>query len=344
MNKRNLYLLGALVVVLLGLTFVQKIGHDKATSTSDTEPVLAAEFEPGDINRVVIAGADSSEVILERLPDHWVDRTAWSHPVDDRKVDELLDALNDLSGRFRSDTPDILSDYGLGPDAEPVTVTLFGKEWEPVYVLEVGRKPDSGTGSFVRDPQNDAVFLTRENVLGRLGMYTGLAKPEDKFFLDLEVFTCQREDIESIVLHEGGETLAMDKVFETPEPAEGDTIAPVPDRGTWEWVLIEPDRRPLAKSKVDGVMNALTNIRASGVVDPGVPMEDYGLWKADRRVEFALADGTEFELRIGKARDDAAEGQGEFYVMTSRDRTVWLLREYKVNQIFKSLEDLLPES
>ncbi len=347
MSKRNLYLLGAVVVLLLAVSFFQKTSHDRAVSAKDTSPVLSAEFEAGDINRVLIAGADSAEVVLERLPDKWVARSAWGHPVDQRKVDELLDALGGLSGQFRSDNPDILVDYGLGPDAESVTITLYGAEWEPVYALEVGRKPDSGMGVFVRDPSADAVFLTRENVLGRLGLYAETASPEDKFFLDLEVFTCQREDIEAIILHDGDTTLAMEKVFETPAPAEGDTlapdVAPAPDRSTWEWVLTAPERRPLAKTKVDGVMNALTNVRAAGVDDPGASMDVYGLWKAERRVEFALADGTEFELRIGAAVDGAAEGQAEHYVMTSADRTIWKLSGYKVDQIFKTLEDLLPE-
>jgi len=344
MSKRTLITLGLLVVALLALSFVQKQSHDRTTAASDTAPVLSSAFVADQINRVLIAGADSTEVILERLPDHWVARSAWSHPVEQRKVDELLTELDGLSGQYRSDTPDILVDYGLGPDATPVTITLFGTEWEPVYTLEVGRKPDSGTGSFVRDPESSAVFLTRANILGKMGMYTGLATPENKFFLDLKVFDCGREDIESIVLYQGDDTLAMEKVFTTPEPAEGDTIAQFPDRGTWEWVLVEPERRPLAKSKVDGIMNAMTNLRATDVDDPGTAMEEYGLWKADRRVAIALADGTEVELRIGAKCESATEGQGEYYVMTSRDRTIWILRDYKVDQIFKELADLLPES
>ncbi len=344
MSKRTLITLGLLVVALLALNILQKQTHDRTTSASDTDPVLSNAFVADEINRILIADADSTDVVLERLPDHWVARSAWSHPVEQRKVDELMTELDGLSGQYRSDNPDILVDYGLGPDATPVTITLFGAEWEPVYTLEVGRKPDTGSGSFVRDPQNDAVFLTRANILGKLGMYTGLAKPENKFFLDLKVFECGREDIEDIVLYRGDETLAMEKVFTTPEPAEGDTIAPVPDRSTWEWVLVEPERLPLAKSKVDGIMNALTNLRAADVDDPGAAMDEYGLWKADRRVAIALADGSEFELRIGAVCEGTAEGQTEYYVMTSMDRTIWVLSGYKVDQIFKELADLLPES
>ncbi len=344
MSKRNLYLLGISVIVLIGLSLVQKTSHDRATSASDTDNVLDAVFVAEDINRVTIAhAADSTEVVLERLPDHWVARSAWSHPVDGRKIDELLEILDGLSGQYRSDNPEILVDYGLGPDAGSVTVTLYGKEWEPVYALEIGRKSERGAGAFVRDPAGDAVFMTSANVLGRLGMFAGPAAPEDKFFLDLKVFDCAREDVDAITLYDGETTLALEKVFAAPEPAEGDTVAAAPDRSTWEWVLVSPERRPLAKSKVDGVMNALTNVQAAGVDDPAATMETYGLWKAQRRVEVALADGSMFELRIGDLRENE-DGTKDYYMMTSQDRTIWTLREYKVDQVFKKLEDLLPES
>ncbi|MBU0743559.1 DUF4340 domain-containing protein [bacterium] len=344
MSKRNLYLLSLAVVVLIGLALVQKSSHDRSTSASDTSPVLGTVFAADEINRVLVSGgADSTEVVLERLPDHWVARSAWNHPVDQRKIDELLATLDGLTGQYRSDSAAILADYGLGPDAEPVTLTLYGKEWEPVYTLEIGRKPASGAGAFVRDPASNAVFLTRANVLGKLGMHAGPAGPENKFFLDLKVFDCKREDIEAITLHDGNRTLAMEKVFTAPAAAEGDTVTAEPDRSTWEWVLVEPERRPLAKTKVDGIMNALTNIQASDIDDPKTPMEDYGLWKAARRVEVALADGTDFELRVGELREHDA-GQKDYFVMTSRDRTIWTLRDYKIDQIFKQLEDLLPES
>jgi len=344
MSRRNIYTLVVAVIVLFGLSLIQKSSHERTTSASDTHPVLSAAFEADDINRVLVStGADSTEVVLERLPGHWVARSAFDHPVEQRRIDDLLDALNGLTGQYRSDNADILVDYGLGPDAEPITVTLFGKEWEPVYTLEIGRKPDRGAGAFVRDPASDTVFLARVDILGKLGLYSGPDVPESDFFLDLMVFECDRLDIEAMTLHQGDGVLAMEKVFTAPEPAEGDTVAPVPDRNTWEWVLVEPDRQPLAKSKVDGIMNALTNVRAAGIEDPQVPMETYGLWKAARRVEVALGDGTEFELRIGDMHEDD-DGQKNYYVMTSRDRTIWMLRDYKVDQIFKQLDDLLPES
>lgn len=340
MKPRTLVILVAVVAALLIVNVVQKTSHERTTSRSDTADVLDMSFDDAGINRVTIARGDddSTRVVLERLPDRWVVRSAWSHPADERKVQELLDALDGLRGEFRSDSRNVLADYGLGPDADPVTVSLFGEDWQELASLELGDRPEGGSGVFVRDPAADSAFLCRTNVLGKLGMWQGPAQPENRHFLDLAVHSCERQEIDAIRLHVADRpSLSMEKVF-----AEPDSTGAV-DRSTWEWVLTDPERMPLAKSKVDAILGGLTSIQAVDVADPKAQWEDYGLWKADRRVEIAMADGSEFEIRVGAERGDGDGSQPGYYAMTSRDRTIWVIRDFKVNQIFKELEDLLPE-
>ena len=340
MKPRNIMIMAAVVVVLLAVSMFQKMSHRRSVASSDTSALFDISFEGQEINRIVVARGegDSTRVVLERLPDRWVARSAWSQPADSRKVEELLDALDGLRGEFRSESAEVLTDYGLGPDASPVVVTLYGAEWQELTSLELGDTPPSGTGVFVREPGSDAVYLCRTNVLGKLGMWQGPADPQNHNFLDLKVHACERQDIEAIRLHVGDKpSLSMEKVFAAP-----DSTGTV-DKSTWEWVLVEPERRPLAKSKVDAIMTALTSVQAADVADPKGSWEDYGLWKADRRVEIALADGTDFELRFGAARP-AADGKPDgVYTMTSNDTTVWVVKGFKADSIFKDLESLLPE-
>ena len=339
MSRRNLILLVLALVVLLGANLLQKTRHRQAVTSSDTRAVIEADYRSDDINRIVLAwGADTTSVVLERLPDHWVTRSAFGHPAADRKIADLLGTFAGLQGEFRSDNPALLTDYGLGPDDQILRLTLFGKEWEPVFDLELGAQAPDGQGVFAREPGSDTVFLVRENVLGRLGMYSGPGRPESRFFLDLAVHACDRKDIEAITLHVDDTSLAMEKVF---APAPGDTTG-VPDRSNWEWVLTAPERRPLAKTKVDAILSALTNVTAADVADPREQLEGYGLWKAARRVEVGLADGTTWELRVGDAAPAGEGGAVDHWCMTSEDRTIWLIREFKINQIFKSLDELLP--
>lgn len=339
MKPRQLAVLAAVVAALAAAVIVQNVSHERSTSRSDTRPVLDVNVVADEINRVTVSqGDDSTRVVLEKLPDRWVARSAWDHPADERKVRELIDALNGLRGEFRSDDADVLADYGLGPDADPhpVTVTLYGADWQEVAAVELGATSNGGV--FLREPGEDDAYLSRTNVLGKLGMWGGPKAPESRTFLDLDVFECQAADIRTIALFEGDGVLRMEKTY-----AEPDSAGTV-DRSTWEWVLTEPERRPLAKTKADGVMNALTRVQAADIADPKGDWRDYGLWKAPRRVEVGLADGSTFELRWGEARDVTAGQQAGLYVMSSEDQTVWVIREFKADQIFKSLEDLLPES
>lgn len=355
MKNRPLILLAIVVVALIAISVIQKTNHRRAVSSSDTTEILKASFAPEDINRVVVgAGVDTNTVVLEKLPDHWVARTAWSHPVAQRKIDDLLKELVDLRGEFRSKNPAILADYGLADTSDVLTLTLFGKDWEPVFSLMVGDRSSNGAGAFVRAPGSDSVYLTRANILGRLGMYGPDAKPTTRYFLDLQVFKTDRKDVRSIVLHEGDDVLTLEKVYpQTVAPdttaadstgAAADTTSAKPDYSVWEWVLAGKKDRALAKTKVDAVLNAVANIQAADVDDPKTPMEDYGLWKAERRVEVNLADGSTFELRVGADRPKKAGVQEGRWCMTSKDRTIWVIRDFKIDQIFKKLDDLLPDS
>ena len=354
MNKRNLILLAGAVAVLLVVSIVQNTSHRRRVRASDTRPVLAVDFQQDDVNRVAIAyGADTTGVVLERLPDKWVVRSAWSHPADKKKIVDLLQELQDLRGEFRSSDASVLPDYGF-TDSTAVRITVFGKEWQPLFTLEVGNRPKRGGGAFVRLKDDPTVYLTRANVLGRLGLYSGPDRPKNRYFLDLQVWKADRLDVDALTIVDGDTTLRLEKVFPQRKAAPADSTGADstaaaketgPDRNTWEWVLVEGDHRtPLAKTKCDAVLNAAVNIQAADIADPDAPLEEYGLWKAPRHFKVTLHDGTEFEMRFGKKRENEKDRPGGTYMMTSRDRTVWVVRDYKVNQLFKAKKDLLPES
>ncbi len=344
MRNRNLIILAVVLALLITISVVQKAGRNHAASQPDTEPVLNAEFAPEDVNRVVVARGepDSSDVVIERLPDQWVLRNSWSHRADAKRIDALIEVLQDIRGEFRSDDPAVLADYGLGGD-DALRVSIYGKDWQEVFSIEIGKKPSRGTGVFVRSPAGDAVFLTRADVLGRLGMYGGATDPKATHFMDLAVRETDRADIEAITTWIDGEATAIEKIYPQPEAAAGDTaIAPV-DRSTWEWRITEPERRAAAKTKCDVVLGALAKVRAVDIDDPDADLRGYGLWRAAKRVEARMADGSVFEMRFGNEREASAGSPEGVYMMTSADRTVWVVRKGVVDQIFKKTEDLLPE-
>jgi uncharacterized protein DUF4340 len=347
MKSRNLIILFVVVAALGAVQLMQKMSHNRATSASDTQPVLGVSFDPQDINRVVLGfGPDSTAVVLEKLPDSWVARSAWSHPADAAKVNSLLDELVGLRGEFRSDSPDVLADYGLGAENDQVTVAVFGQEWEKVFDLSIGNKAERGTGNFMHRPDSDTVFLSRANLMGKMGLYSGPALPETRHFLDLKVYQCSNQDIRAITLFMGDDEVSMEKVFEDPPPVVDENGVEIPgetDHSVWEWVLTTPESRPLAKTKVDAIASAVNNVIALDVDDPRINLQQYGLWRAANRIVVDMLDGSEFEMRFGDLREATDGKLAGNWMMTSLDRTIWVMNETKSKQLFKPVDELLPE-
>lgn len=115
------------------------------------------------------------------------------------------------------------------------------------------------------------------------------------------------------------------------------------DHSVWEWVQAKPDSRPLAKSKVDAIASAVNNVRALDVDDPKINLAEYGLWRADNRIVIDMLDGSQFEMRFGSLREASDGILAGNWMMTSIDRTIWVMNEAKAKQLFKPVEDLLPE-
>lgn len=345
MKNRNLLILAGVLVLLVVISVAQKAGRNNAASQPDTDPVLAVDFANEEINRIVIGRGedpDSTGIIIERLPDQWVLRNSWSHAGNSERVESLLTALNGLRGEFRSDSDSVLADYDLGGD-DALRISLYGKDWQEIFGIELGKKPARGNGVFVRSPNSNAVFLTRRDLLGKLGIYGGPENPKPQQFLDLKVKQLDRQAIDKITMYTDGEPLALEKIFSEPVAAAGDTAAAAIDRSIWEWRITAPQTRPAAKTKCDVVLGALANVRAADIDDPDRELLDYGLWRAAKRVEVTLGDGSVFEMRFGDKRPGSDGVPAGYYMMTSDDRTIWIVREYLVDQIFKGMDDLLPD-
>jgi len=346
LNRRNLIILAVVVVVLMAVSLLQQRSHEERTSQPSSDVLLAGTFTPDDLGRITLGQGDRPEaVVLASQPDGWVVATAWDAAASDRRIDSLLQSLSQLRGEFRSDSPDVLADYGF-TDSTTVLIRGYDRSDQLAFALDVGEKPDRGAGCFVKLPDQSAVYLTGESLLADLGLYQGPGVPQAKQFLDLQAYQVDKQAVDTITLHDGDQTIALEKVFPEPAaaPADSDTTAAVPavDRSTWEWRLTAPRRTAAAKTKVDGLLATASSIRAQDVVDPDVDPATYGLADPAKRVVLTLADGTTVTLDFGQSRE-AAEGQAAgVYFRVAGEPTVWVVGDWTVKSLFKSVDDLLP--
>ncbi|MFH1841859.1 MAG: DUF4340 domain-containing protein [bacterium] len=347
MKSRDLILLVVVLVALALVFFLMKSSQERQRNQSDTASLLASEFDQDDLERIVIGFGDQAEcVVLENLPDGWVVRTAHNHPASQQRVDGLLRSLTDLAGEFRSDVAEVLPDYGFS-DSTTLTIAAYAAELsDPVVNLEIGKKPERSQGNFVKLPGSSAVYLTRQSILSSLGLYGGPALPESKHFLELEAQRLERDDIEAITWSDGENVVSMVKEFELPEPdpAIPDSLAMEPeiDRKVYEWKITAPQRKAALKTKGDGILGAVATIRAVDIVDPLADPATYGLADPVKTVTVRLQDGSTIDLAFGDSREAVDDQQAGTYLRIGDNSTVWVVSEYLLNNIFKTVDDLLP--
>ena len=345
-KNRNLLVMAAVLVILVGISLMQKAKHEEATSGSHTQVVLAGEFSRDNLGKVILGQGDLPEaVVMSFAPDGWRLDSKFDALVSNQRLDALLRSLSNLEGEFRSDKAGVLEHYSLGEE-DAVSIRFLDRQGGELGALLVGKSPERATGHFVRRPGENQVFLTQKGVLQQLGIYGPPAPPEAKHFLELQAFQADRLEVDRIVLRDGGTELDLVKEFAmNPAPDnedETESTEPSVDRMTWEWKLAGTAGTALAKTKVDGVMGAAVSIRAQDVADPDAPAGDYGLDTPLKAATLHLQDGSTKVLEFGKERPAEGGSIPGTYFRVQGENTVWVASSYTLNNIFKTLEDLQP--
>ena len=346
LKNRSMIILAVVLAALVAISLIQSISHKRATSHSDKTPLLTGNITADDLSRIEIGyGQEREAVVLEKLPDGWVVRTAYSYPANQNRVDTLLQSLSDLQGEFRSESAAVLPDYGFTDSTSVCIRGYVTGTTDPLLSLDIGKKPDRSVGNFVKQPGSSAVYLTSKSILSALGLYSGPALPQSKHFLELEAHRCDRLDVDAITLYDGDSVIAMVKEFAEPEPSPDDTTGALPeiDRKVYEWKLIRPQRKSALKTKADGVLGAVSTIRAQDISDPDTDLASYGLADSHQRVEIIMQDGTQTTLVFGHPREADETVQAGVYMQVGGDESVWVVSEYLIKNIFKSYDELLPE-
>jgi len=342
-KTKHLVILGIALAVLLAVNLMQKRGHKKATSQASHEELVASDIVPADLGRITIGHGDDAEtVVLSNTPVGWTVDTAWHAIADQSRIETLVRNVSGLDGEFRSDNADVLDDYGLIGE-QVVTIRGYDPAGDEVMAIDLGRKTGQGQGNFVRQPANDKAYLTQTNVMAQLGIYSDDSAPTSRYFLKLQAVKEDRLDVDQMTITGDEGALNFVKVFAIEEPDSLGTN-PVLDRNTWEWQLAGPDQTALMKTKVDAVLNSMVAVRATDLVDPKADLATYGLFEPRRSASFTLQDGRIINLIFGDKREAVDGAPAGTFMRMSGEATIWVVTDYAVNNIFKSLADLKQES
>jgi hypothetical protein len=326
MKMRPLFILGAVLLVLVGLKFVQKSSHESTLAESGFTELFPA-IATGEIGRLVIDGPGPGTIELLRSGEAWRVETSHGHPAADDKLERLLGELVGLKGEFRSDRESVLADYALD-DKRAVHLTAYDLSGKELGHLLLGERLTGAAGFFAMKAGEKKAYAASGNLLGDIGVWGESRDPAARSFLDLKVFTVDRQQVDAIPLTDGGKTLELTKAFDAP----ADTSAA--GRSQYRWLA---GKKELDRAKTDGVLGALANLQAQDVLDPAV---DHGFTEAGRAVELRLADGSRRRLEFGRPISAPEAG---IALRVSGGNAVYLVYEKLPERIFKTRDELLPD-
>jgi Domain of unknown function (DUF4340) len=344
-STRNLIILAAVLLILVGASYLQRAQHQKETSVSSTALVMEGEFNQENISRLILGKGDNPDaLVLASGPDGWIAESYFNAKVDQNRIGALLLAFSNLKGEFRSDSQEVLGDYGL-LEEQAITVRGLDPSGQEVLAVNLGRTATGSQGQFMRVPDSNKVYLSQIGLLALMGVYGESVTPKAQFFLALQAVQENKLDIDRVSVRDGETTLNFRKDFGLIDPPEGspEGTEPTIDRNTWEWLLDNEPATDLAKTKIDALLNSSTSIRPNDVADPTVSLAEYGLQNPARSLTLTRQDGSELVVEFGATREAVGDVSAGTYMRISDSPTIWVVTDYTIKNIFKTRDDLKAE-
>src|SRR3990172_1265806 len=193
MKTRPLLILAAVLLVLVGLKFVQKSSHESKLAESSFELLFPA-VATGEIGRLVIDGPGSGQIELTRGGNEWRVASSYGHPAAADKLERLLGELVGLKGEFRSDKETVLADYALDA-GRAVHLTAYDLAGAELGHLLLGERLSGAAGFFAMRAGEKKAYAAGGNLLGDIGVWGENRDPAAKSFLDLTAFTVDRQQV-----------------------------------------------------------------------------------------------------------------------------------------------------
>lgn len=308
-SKQLLILLGVLVLlVVLVLASGRKPKPKIEPLFPDLQSDQIAQIE---INK------DESQTLLKKEAGQWLVATQDSYPADAEAVEKLLSKTIDFKKTLlESKNAKFHEKYGV--DASGTGVKLSGADETLLAHFYVGRSETDYMNTYVRQEGKDSVYRIAEPASSNFDKGT-------RGWRDRAIFKFDDYEISKLSISTEDEQYVLDA-----------------DRSAEEvvWSLNSPEASPAKKDVVERMANSLSALQTDEFPESqDLDVSVTGLDAPASKVEATLTDGTTRVLLIGKKQEE----DSKHYVQRADKETVFILNEWRVNQLIKKLEDIKEE-
>lgn len=308
MSKKNLMVLGVILVALIAAFLIQKtVTRPSKNMQSLTELKIA--FDPQAVKSIEVFKQDfpDSGVYFEKRDTSWVVTNEFNAPAKSEEVEKILTDLNLVSGSVRGESEDLYPDFSI-TDRDALQIKLLGADKSPVTHIYVGKGGPDGKSCFVRLPGSPKVYWANGNFISRFAAWN--APPNKKLptdrWLNMALVGLGRDAITSFKIR----TPKTEYEFAAVSEAAGDTLTPTKK----VWTQVAPTKgMQLDASKIDGLKTSVANIRGAAVAGPDdaakadLARAPYSVWASDslgNQVSIRVSD------KINEEEDRLVSAQG----------------------------------
>jgi len=312
MKSKNFIIFLVVLAVLLGIVFIKKFMQPKVPTAEQWANIVEQSASKDTLTDCLITLGEK-KLHLERKNDKWTIADQQGAYADEQKVDTLISKIDALEGELRSDSKELLSDYGIS-DTEGINIQLKKGEADVAHLV-LGTKKAGWNKNFVRLKGSSAVYVIEENILSDLGFWGDVTQASFNAdqWIDKRIIHLDQDQVKSIKLEKDTQTF-----IELVQKVED-------EKKKWETVKGYPMK--LDQSKVNSYIRSLTNLRGSSIAtkDEESKFEETA-WK----LSIGLDDDKTITLNRG-------EKDGGSYLVKLSDKNYMLkAAEYTFNNIDKT--------
>lgn len=315
MKSKSVIPLMVLLAVLVGLIFLKDAKQERPNIQERVKTLIPADVSLVDIAKLVISSGEHPDEVISLIRDEsdtvvWRIENHFNAPVDKEKISGYLDALVGAKGEFRATaaSDEALQQYELTADKAFAVEAFSAGAEQASFKLLIGKAP-SFQQIFVRMDGSNDVYVLDKDLRAEAGVYardedTPAEAPKADVWLDKQILSFDKSKATRLAFHTPYRDLALEFTAKQKEAApatddEGEAEdAPEQPEVTCEWIVTEGGPGlALKPNAVDGLLNLLSTLKATDIVDPAKAAE-WGI-ETPAFTSTITVDGQEFVLEGG---------------------------------------------
>ncbi|MFH1691178.1 MAG: DUF4340 domain-containing protein [Candidatus Omnitrophota bacterium] len=334
MKPKHLLFLVSIFILLAGFLYIKKVYMKPRIQATEYQEVGIA-IKPNEISAFEIKlPRDANAIRVERdASGVWRLPQKWYMKCRERLSKDFLQGLVGLRGELRSDSKELLSDYGIA-DQEAVLLTFFDKQGQVSEELLLGINSRPSANTFFRKKDSAKVYLADRDIFSLLELY---GDPRH-FSIDLgtwadfDVIAFDYRLIDSLKVFrevKGDELMVVDLQKEADESGQKS-----------HWVAREQESfLAIDQAKVREFLKMLDlDVTSRDVADP--MRQDYGFQKPYLKIVLGQQDDRDLILKVGYT---ANPENGDRYIKTG-DGFVYVIASPVVEFLDVHLGDFLKDN